>query len=350
MSNSGTEYAEISGAQHMVGVSMRRLLVILFAAFALNAGSAMAQDKYPSRPVKIIVPYAPGGATDIVARIVGDEFLKVTGQPFVVLNKPGAFGMLAIEEMVKAPADGYTLMIGNVSTNAITPIIYAKKMNFDYAKSVVAVTNLIDVPAFLLVTTANDFPVKSVSELIDYAKKNPGKVRYGTVGIGSYPHYDMAYFAKRAGDLDLVGLPNKNGASGVIQDMLRGDVQAAFLNVASSAGQVQAGKFRPLAVVNHSRLKEYPNIPTMQEAGYADVGTVAWNGLFASSATPKPVLEAVFAAVNKALNSPEAVEKLNKQNFNVVPNKSLADAKTWLDGEMKHWQTITTEVKIDIGQ
>jgi tripartite-type tricarboxylate transporter receptor subunit TctC len=206
------------------------------------------------------------------------------------------------------------------------------------------------VPAFLLVTTANDFPVKSVPELIAYAKQNPGKIRYGTVGIGSYPHYDMAYFAKRAGDLDLMGLPNKNGAAGVIQDMLRGDVQTAFLNVASTAGQVQAGKFRALAVVNRVRLKEYPDIPTMKEVGYADVGTVAWNGLFAPAATPKPVLEALFAAVNKALSSPGAIEKLQKQNFNVVPNKSLADAKVWLDGEMKHWQTITTAVKIDVAQ
>ncbi|MGB2656938.1 MAG: tripartite tricarboxylate transporter substrate binding protein [Pseudolabrys sp.] len=329
---------------------MIRLIAALFVSLVLSAATAAAQDKYPSRAVKVIVPYAPGGATDIVARIVGDEFQKITGQPFVVLNKPGAFGMLAIDEMVKAAPDGYTLMIGNVSTNAITPIIYAKKMSADYAKSVVAVTNLVDIPAFLMVTTANDFPVKSVPELIAYAKKNPGKIRYGTVGIGSYPHYDMAYFATRAGDLDLVGLPNKNGAAGVIQDMLRGDVQTAFLNVASTAGQVQAGNFRPLAVVNHARLKEYPNIPTMAEVGYADVGTVAWNGLFAPAATPKPVLEALFTAVNKALSSPEGVEKLNKQNFNVVPNKSLADAKTWLDGEMKHWETITTAVKIDVTQ
>jgi tripartite-type tricarboxylate transporter receptor subunit TctC len=329
---------------------MNRLVTMVFAALLLSAGAATAQDKYPSRAIKVIVPYAPGGATDIVARIVGDEFQKVTGQPFVVLNKPGAFGMLAIDEMVKAAPDGYTLMIGNVSTNSITPIIYAKKMNLDYAKSVVAVSNLVDVPAFLLVTTADNFPVKSASELIAYAKKNPGKVRYGTVGIGSYPHYDMAYFAKRAGELDLVGLPNKNGASGVIQDMLRGDVQAAFLNVASTAGQVQAGKFRALAVVNRTRLKEYPDIPTMKEIGYADVGTVAWNGLFAPAATPKPVLEALFAAVSKALKSPEAIEKLQKQNFNVVPNKSLADAKVWLDGEMKHWQTITSSVKIDVAQ
>src|SRR5512139_2162416 len=156
------------------------LMVLSAACLAFGIATAGAQDKYPSRPVKVIVPYAPGGATDIVARIVGDEFQKITGQPFVVLNKPGAFGMLAIDEMAKSPPDGYTLMLGNVSTNAITPIIYAKKMSVDYGKSVVAVSNLIDVPAFLLVTTANDFPPKTVAELIDYAKKNPGKVSYGT--------------------------------------------------------------------------------------------------------------------------------------------------------------------------
>jgi tripartite-type tricarboxylate transporter receptor subunit TctC len=328
---------------------MKRLSLILFAVLCLT-GVASAQDKYPNRPVKVIVPYAPGGATDIVARIVGDAFQKITGQGFVVLNKPGAFGMLAIDEMVKAAPDGYTIMIGNVSTNAITPILYSKKMNFDYTKSVTAVTNLIDVPAFLLVTTVNDFPAKSVAEFIDYAKKNPGKVQYGTVGVGSYPHYDMAYFAKRAGELDLVALPNKNGAAGVIQDMLRGDVQAAFLNVASTAGQVQAGKFRPLAVVNHARLKEYPDIPTMEEAGFRDVGTVAWNGLFAPAETPKPVLEALFKAVTEALRSPEAAEKLRKQNFNIVPSKSLPDAQAWLAQEMKHWQTITSTVKIDVAQ
>ena len=184
---------------------MKRLSLILLAVLLLASGvtSAPAQDKYPSRPVKVIVPYAPGGATDIVARVIGDQFQKITGQPFVVVNKPGAFGMLAIDEMAKSAPDGYTLMIGNVSTNAITPVIYASKMSVDYGKSVVAVTRLVDVPAFLLVTAANDFPPKTVAEFIDYAKKNPGKLRYGTVGIGSYPHYDMAYFAKRAGDLDI---------------------------------------------------------------------------------------------------------------------------------------------------
>jgi len=328
---------------------MRRLTTILSAAcLALGMAAASAQEKYPDRPIKVLVPYAPGGATDITARIVGDQIQKITGQPFVVLNKPGAFGLLAIDEMVKAAPDGYTIMIGNVSTNAITPILYKEKMNFDYNKRVTAVTNLIDVPAFMLVTTANDFPAKSVAELIDFSKKNPGKVHYGTVGVGSYPHYDMAYFAKRAGDLDMVALPNKNGASGVIQDMLRGDVQAAFLNVASASGQVQAGKFLPIAVVNKTRLQDYPNIPTMKEVGYPDVGTIAWNGLFASAGTPKPVLEALHNIVLQALASPEVKEKFAKQKMDIAPHKSLADAKAWLDEEIQHWQTITSQVKIEV--
>jgi tripartite-type tricarboxylate transporter receptor subunit TctC len=329
---------------------MQRLAAIfLSAACLMFATAADAQDKYPNRAIKVLVPYAPGGSTDITARLIGDEIQKITGQSFLVINKPGAFGMLAIDEMAKSEPDGYTLMIGNVSTNAITPIIYKNKLNFDYRQRITAVTNLVDVPAFLLVTTANDFPVKSMPELVDYAKKNPGKIHYGTVGNGSYPHYDMAYFAKRAGELDMSALPNKNGASGVIQDMLRGDVQAAFLNVASTAGQVQAGKFRPLAVVNHTRLADYPNIPTMKEAGYPDVGTIAWNGLFAPAATPKPVLDALYAIVAKALASPEVQEKFKKQNFNVVPSKSVADAQNWLAAEMKHWETVTGSVKIDIG-
>jgi tripartite-type tricarboxylate transporter receptor subunit TctC len=330
-------------------MAMKSFGPILLSAICLVLGfmTALADDKYPSRPIKVIVPYAAGGATDIVARIVGEGVQKICGQGFVVLNKPGAYGLLAIDEMAKAEPDGYTLMLGNVSTNAITPILYAKKLTINYVKDVVAVTNLVDIPAFLIVTTANNFPPKTVPEFIAYAKQRPGEIHYGTVGVGSYPHYDMAFFAKRAGDLEMSALPNRNGAAGVIQDLLRGDSQAAFLNVASSASLVQAGKLRPLAVVNHTRLPEYPDIPTMQEVGFPDVGTIAWQGLFASAATPKPVLEALFQIVSNAMRQPETIENLHKQNFNVVVSKSLTEAQTWLGDEMKHWESITNTVKIE---
>ena len=330
---------------------MRRLVLFAFAAMALALTGApgWAQDKYPSKPIKIIVPYAPGGATDIVARILGEQMRQILGQSVVVENKPGAFGILAIEEMARSKPDGYTLMIGNVTTNAITPVIAAKKFSINYDKDVVPVTDLVDIPEFLLVTTTN-FSVKSVPELIDYAKKNPGKVRYGTVGAGSYPHYDMAFFAKKAGDLDMVAIHNKAGASGIINDMVTGDTQASFLNVASSAPMIKAGKLKPIALVNHERMPEYPDLPTMQEIGFPGVGTLAWQGLFAPAATPKEVLETIFKATVQALNSPGAKDAFGKQHFNLAPNKSLDDAKTWLAGEIKSWREITSAVKIETSE
>jgi len=328
---------------------MRPIGVTLLAAagVAFALAQAGAQDKFPSKPVRILVPYAPGGATDIVARIVAEPLRQSLGQSFVVENKPGAYGILAIEEMARARADGYTLQVGNVSTNAITPVFFASKFKINYDRDVVPVTNLIDVPAFLVVTTTN-FAVKDVKELVDYAKKNPGKLRYGTVGAGSYPHFDMAYFAKRAGDLDMVAIHNKAGAAGVINDMITGDTQASFLNVASTAAQVRAGKLKPIAVVNRERLAAYPDVPTMAEVGFADVGTVAWNAMFAPAGTPKPVLETLYKATVEALQTPTAKEALIKQNFNIVPSKSVDEAKAWLAGEIATWQKITAAVKIDV--
>jgi tripartite-type tricarboxylate transporter receptor subunit TctC len=328
---------------------MRRIGVTLLAAagLAFALAQAAAQDKFPSKPVKILVPYAPGGATDIVARIVAEPIRQSLGQSFVVENKPGAFGILAIEEMARARPDGYTIQVGNVSTNAITPVIFASKFKVNYDRDVAPVTNLIDVPAFLVMTTTN-FAVKDVKELVDYAKKNPGKLRYGTVGAGSYPHFDMAYFAKRAGDLDMIAIHNKAGASGVINDMITGDTQASFLNVASTAAQVRAGKLKPIAVVNRERLAAYPDVPTMAEVGFPDVGTVAWNAMFAPAGTPKPVLETLHKAAVEALQAPAAKEALTKQNFNIVPSKSVDEAKAWLAGEIATWQKITAAVKIDV--
>jgi len=328
---------------------MRRIGVTLLTAagLAFALAQAGAQDKFPSKPVKILVPYAPGGATDIVARIVAEPMRQSLGQSFVVENKPGAFGILAIEEMARARPDGYTIQVGNVSTNAITPVIFTSKFKVNYDRDVAPVTNLIDVPAFLVVTTTN-FAVKDVKELVEYAKKNPGKLRYGTVGAGSYPHFDMAYFAKRAGDLDMIAIHNKAGASGVINDMITGDTQASFLNVASTAAQVRAGKLKPIAVVNRERLAAYPDVPTMAEVGLPDVGTVAWNAMFAPAGTPKPVLETLHKAAVEALQAPAAKEALTKQNFNIVPSKSVDEAKAWLAGEIATWQKITATVKIDV--
>jgi tripartite-type tricarboxylate transporter receptor subunit TctC len=271
------------------------------------------------------------------------------GATIVVENKPGANGILALESMARATPDGYTLMIGNVTTNAITPILYRDKLHINYDKDVVPVMRLVDIPEFLLATATN-FQPRTVKELVDYAKQNPGKVNYGSVGVGSYPDYDMALFAKRAGDLKMQGIPNKSGASGVIQDMLTGSTHVSFLNVASSAGLVHDGKLRPLALVNRGRLPEYKDVPTMQEVGFEGVGTLAWQGLFAPAGTPKEVLETLRKAMADAMQAPAVAANFSKQNFNRVPSASLDEAKTWLASEMAHWKKVTQEVPIEMPQ
>jgi tripartite-type tricarboxylate transporter receptor subunit TctC len=334
---------------------MKRLHVLLLVAFGIVcagmqaqvSGPAWAQDKYPSKPVRVLVPYGPGGATDIVARIVGEHLRELLGQAFYVENKPGGYGMIAIEDMARSRPDGYTVMVGNVSTNAITPVLFKSKLKINYERDVIPVMRLVDVPAFLLVTTTN-FAPRSVPELIDTIKKNPGRVRYGTVGVGSYPDYDMALFAKRAGNLDLTGIPNRAGAAGVVLDMVMGDTQTAFLNVASTAAMVKAGKLKALAVVNRERLPEFPDVPTMREVGFPDVGTIAWQAMFAPAGTPKETIEALQKASIQAMEVPAAKKVFAEQSFNIVPTKSVEETKTWLAQEMATWSRITQEVKIEV--
>jgi len=326
---------------------MKRLTLALLSTFALGfAGPAVAQDKYPSKPVKIVVPYAPGGATDITSRLFGEQLKNILGQQFVVESKPGAFGILAIEEMARSRPDGYTLMVGNVSTNAITPVLFKSKFQIDFEKSVVSVSRLAIYPSFLITTTAN-FDAKSVADILAYAKKNPGKTRYTSAGVGSFPHFDMEIFAKRAG-VELLHIPNKTGAAGMINDLVVGDAQIAFLNAASSAAMIRAGKLRPVAVLAEQRLADYPNIPTLAEAGYPGVGTLHWQSMLAPAQTPKPVLEILFKAIHEAGKAPQLQEAFAKQFVAIKPNESLQESQTWLNNELVTWRKITSEVKIDL--
>jgi tripartite-type tricarboxylate transporter receptor subunit TctC len=326
---------------------MKRLTLMLLSIFALAiGGAAVAQDKYPSKPVKILVPYAPGGATDITARIYGEQLKNILGQQFVVESKPGAFGILAIEDMARSKPDGYTLMIGNVSTNAITPILFQKKFSLDFEKSVVSVSRMAIYPSFLITTTQN-FDAKSVKDVVEFAKKNPGKVRYTSAGVGSFPHFDMEVFARRAG-VEMVHIPNKTGAAGMINDLVVGDAQIAFLNAASSAAMIRAGKLKPVAVLAEKRLLDYPDIPTLAEAGYPGVGTLHWQSMLAPAQTPRPVLETLFKAITEAAKKEELLNAFKKQLVSVKPNDSLDESQKWLKSELDSWRKTTAEVKIDL--
>jgi len=325
---------------------VKRIVWMLVAALCVAAGTAAAQDKYPVRPIRVLVPYAPGGAVDIVARIVTEDMRQTLGQPFVIENKPGAYGILAIQDMARAAPDGYTLMFGNNNANVITPILYAKKFTINYERDVIPVARVADVPAFLIATRQN-FPPTTFAEFIAYAKQNPGQVRYGSVGVGSFPQFDMEILARRAG-VELSHIPNRNGASGMLNDLVRGDTQVGFLNLATSGPMVQAGKLRALAMVTEKRLPEYPDIPTLTELGYPDVGTLQWLALFAPGAVPKDVVATLHKAAVAAATSPAVVEKLKAQLMRAVPTASPEDAKAWLASEMALWRKIVAEVKIEV--
>jgi len=321
-------------------------LGLALVCLALSAVTVSAQERYPTRPVKIIVPYAPGGATDITARLFGEQMRQSLGEQFVVESKPGAFGILAIEEMARSKPDGYTLMVGNVTTNAITPLLFSKKLSINFEKEVVSVSRLAIYPSFLL-TTTHDFEPKSVAELVAYAKKNPGKVRYTSAGVGSFPHFDTEVFSRRAG-IEMLHIPNKAGAAGMINDLVVGDAQIAFINAASTASMIKAGKLRPIAVLAETRLADYPDVPTLAEAGFPGVGTLHWQSMLAPAQTPKAVLATLHKAIVQAADAPQLQEAFKKQLVSVKPNASLEEAQSWLASELAAWRKTVAEVKIDL--
>ncbi|MFL5102212.1 MAG: Bug family tripartite tricarboxylate transporter substrate binding protein [Xanthobacteraceae bacterium] len=324
---------------------MKRLGMIVAAAACVVISGAQAQDKFPTKPVKVMVPFGPGSATDIVIRIVGEHIRPILGQPFVIENKPGAFGIIAVEEMARSRPDGYTLQVGNPGTNVLTPIIYKKKMTIDYDKDVVMVTRLGEVPLVLAVTT-KDFAPKTYAEFIAYAKANPGKVRYASVGIGSNNHYDTEALAKWAG-IDLVHIPNKGGGAAITNDLVSGDAQVALVNAASSAGVIRGGQLRALAVMADARVPDYPDLPTLKELGYT-TGKGLWSALYAPAATPRDVLDMLHKAVVQALNSEPVQAAFKKQMIKTVPNASIDDARAWNTAEFAYWKKVTDEVKVEL--
>jgi tripartite-type tricarboxylate transporter receptor subunit TctC len=323
---------------------MKRLALLLSAAALLAAVPALAQDKYPNRQIHVMVPFGAGSATDITIRIVGEEMRKITGHGFVVENKPGANGVLAIEEMAKAPADGYTLEVGNAGTNVLAPIVYKSRFKIDYDNDVTVVTRLGEIPLILAATT-KDFEPKTYAELIAYAKANPGQVRYASVGTGSNNHYDTEAFAQWAG-IKLYHVPNKGGGGAITNDVVRGDVHIVLVNAASSAGLAKAGMIRVLAVMADQRLPDYPDAPTLKELGYT-AGEGLWSALYAPAKTPHDVLKALHGAVAQALKSQAVQETFSKQMIKAIPDASIAEAQAWNKRETAHWKELTERIKIE---
>jgi tripartite-type tricarboxylate transporter receptor subunit TctC len=313
---------------------------------ALVTAPAAAQTLQPSKPIRIIVPYAPGGLTDVVARLYSEQLRQSLGRGVFVENKPGASGIVAIEEMARAKGDGHTLMIGNISTNGLTPVLLAKKLKVDYERDVQVITPLADVPVFFLATTAN-FPPQTFGEFLEHARQHPGKVRYGSAGIGSYQQINTEILARRAG-LDLVHIPFKGGGAEIIRDLANGDIHVSWFNITNPVGMMKAGRVRALAIAADQRLPQHADVPTLAEVGYPGMRAPQWVAAFAAAAVAPEIIETLRQAFLKAMTVADMQEAFARGGMVVPRQASLDDAKGWLKEEMVSWKRDVEDLGITV--
>jgi tripartite-type tricarboxylate transporter receptor subunit TctC len=326
---------------------MVRFALALAALAALPVGAfAQAGDAYPSRPIKILVPYQPGGATDIIARHVANRLPEVLGQSVVVENRAGASGNIALEAAAKAPADGYTVLCGNVFTNAINETTFANSLQSKPSRDLAGVTKLVEIPHVIIANPT--LAASSVAELVALAKQTPGKLNYASAGLGTYPHLDMVKLIGTTG-IEMVHVPYKGGAGQMIPALIANESQVAFLNLSSALPQIKAGRLKAIATTAPARLEEIPNVATMTEQGFPGIGTNAWQGFFVPAATPKPVVDKLYGAVAALLSRPDMKEMLAKQMMTVSLSGSPEEFTALVRTETAAWAEVVrvNKVKID---
>jgi len=323
----------------------RLTTLVLPALVALTPVLAAAQSKgpdYPNRPIRMLIPFAPGGATDIIARMIEPRMSRALGQQIVVDNRAGAAGNIAVELTAQAQPDGYTLLVGNISTNSINPILFAGRTKVNAVKDLAGVTKLVAIPNFLL---GSPKMPPALKEAIEYAKARTGQLNYGAP-LGSYSHLDMLAFTAKAG-IQMVHIPTK-GAGETLTNLLRNDSNIQISNVASNIGPVRAGQIRAYAVTGAKRIAEAPNVPTMAEAGFPGIGSDNWNGLFAPARTPKAVIAKLHATAVIAMRELEAEGVLEKRQTPISLSASPADFDAYVLSEMRRWEGIIRSNKITI--
>jgi len=285
---------------------------VLGLVLALVAALAAAQT-YPTKPIRLVVPFPPGGATDILARDVAQKLTEAWGQSVIVDNRPGAGGNIGSELVAKSAPDGYTLEMGTVGTHAINASLYAK-MPYDHVKDFTPVILVAGVPNVLVVNPS--LPANSVAELIAYAKANPGKLNFASSGNGTSIHLSGELFKVMAG-VQITHIPYK-GSAPALQDLVGGQVQMMFDNLPPSLPQIKAGKLRALAVTSAARASALPDVPTLAESGLPGFEASSWFGILAPAGTPAPIVAKLNAEIARYLATPEAKEKLAKQGANAA--------------------------------
>jgi len=310
--------------------------VLFLLAFPL---AAVAQEKYPNRAIRIIVPFAPGGASDFVARIMQPRLGELLGQPIVVENKPGASGNIGVDAAAKSAPDGYSVFLGNVGSIAINPSVFPN-LAVNPLRDLIAVTQVVDVPSMLIAHPSTSF--NNVKELIAYAKANPGKLNYASPGSGSLDRLEMETLRKLAG-LDMVHVPYKGGAGPAVAGLMGGETQVMFATAASAMPAVKGGKAKPLGVTGAVRLEQVPNAETMVEQGYPDLTASSWQGFFVPVGTPKEVIEKLHAAGVQTMKTPDVISRLANGGAFPLTSASPAAFAEYVAAETKRWAKIAKE-------
>ena len=317
---------------------------ILLSAALLGACLALpaAADNFPNRPLKLVVPFSPGGNTDVVARLVGQGLAEALGQPVVVENVPGANGAIGASRVAAAANDGYTLLFGTAGTQAINPSLYRNLSeksldDFEYVALVTSIPNV-------LVVNESKTPVKSVAELVSYARERRAGMSYGSPGMGSTVHLS-GELLKSAAKLDLVHAPYK-GSAPALTDLIGGQIDFIFENITPALPFIQGGKLKALAVTSAERLPQLPQVPTMKESGFPSFVTATWNGVLAPKGTPRAVVQRLEAATLKVASSPEF--KARVAALGGEPRLLGSTAfRDFTRTEYKHWGSIIQAARLE---
>lgn len=300
---------------------------------------AQGSDAYPTKPITIVYPYAGGSASDTLTRQVGEIIAKALGQPVIVDSKPGAGGSMALEQVTRAAADGYTLVLTASGTMAVNPHIY--NLKYKPADDLTSITTLVDIP--FIVVTRNSFPSKTLKEFIAYAKANPGKVAFANAGMGTQAHLTQVAFLKTAGIT--ANVVSYKGGAPALTDLLGGHIDAMIDNAAAQVGNVQADKVRALFVTTRARSTSLPKVPTADEAGLPGFVTSGWFGLAAPKGTPQPIIDRLNAVIVKAFAQSETREKLLAAGWIPVAS-SPSDSDSRARADLVRFGAITQQLNL----
>jgi tripartite-type tricarboxylate transporter receptor subunit TctC len=315
-------------------------LSVSLLSFLAAATNACAQTLYPNKSIRLIVPFTPGGSTDILARAIGQELTKAWGQSVVIDNVPGAGGSIGADKAAKAPADGYTLLMGHIGTLAVNPSLYPK-LPYNPVKDFAPVAWVARVPNILVVNSA--LPVKSVQDLVTYARAKPGQLSYGSGGNGSAANLATEYFKMQTGTA-IVHIPYR-GTVPAVTDLIGGQIQLVFTGAPAVLGFVKSGQLRALAVSSPKRLDALPDLPTVAESGYKNFEADQWYGVVAPAGTPKDIVQKLNLQINAALNAPELKKRLSAEGALATPDSPEAFGQL-IASEIARWQPVISSGRV----